>query len=182
MADAVMSRIHSSTTWSIVLSLLMIVAGLLAIGLPGVAGLAVTALIGWLLMFSGILHLVFAWRAGQASGVVWEILLGVVYGAMAIYLLARPAMGLASLTLALAFYLFAEGVLELILSFRLRDAWAGTGWLVLDGIVTLILAAMIWSTWPFSTVWTIGTLLGVSMLFSGISRLMLTLSARRVTA
>jgi uncharacterized membrane protein HdeD (DUF308 family) len=84
--------------------------------------------------------------------------------------------GLASLTLALSTYLLAEGVLELILSFRLRPM-PGSGWLLFDGIVTLILGVMIWRTWPSSTEWVIGTLVGISMLFSEISRLMLSLTA-----
>ena len=100
---------------------------------------------------------------------------------MGAYLLLRPVAGLASLTLALAIYLFAEGVLELILSFRLRPM-PGSRWLLFDGIITLILAVMIWRTWPSSTEWVIGTLVGISMLFSGISRLMLCLAARSLVA
>lgn len=88
---------------------------------------------------------------------------------------------MAGLTLALAIYLFAESVLEFILGFQLRPR-QGSGWLFLDGIITLILAAMIWRTWPSSTAWALGTLVGVSMLFSGISRLMFTLAARKLVA
>jgi uncharacterized membrane protein HdeD (DUF308 family) len=56
----------------------------------------------------------------------------------------------------------------------------GSGWLLLDGIVTLILGVLIWRTWPSSTEWVIGTLVGISMLFSGASRLAISLAARRV--
>ena len=80
-----------------------------------------------------------------------------------------------------AIYLFVEGVLEFILWSQLRSV-AGKGWLLLDGIVTLILAAMIWSTWPSSAAWVIGTLVGISIFFSGISRLVLSLAARRLVA
>jgi uncharacterized membrane protein HdeD (DUF308 family) len=54
--------------------------------------------------------------------------------------------------------------------------------LLVDGIVTLVLAVMIWRTWPSSAVWVIGTLVGISMLFSGITRLMLSLAVRKITA
>ena len=181
MADSVTAGVHRAITWSIALSVLMIVAGLLAIGLPVVVGIAVTAVVGWLLIVSGALHLAFAWRTGRAGVVVWEILLGLAYGAIGFYLLARPVAGLASLTFAVAIYLFAEGVLEFILSFQLRPA-PGTGWLLVDGIITLVLAAMIWGTWPSSAAWVIGTLVGISMLFSGITRLMLALAVRRIVA
>jgi uncharacterized membrane protein HdeD (DUF308 family) len=66
------------------------------------------------------------------------------------------------------------------MSFQIRPT-AGSGWLLFDGIITLILGAMIWRTWPSSTEWVIGTLVGISMLFSGISRLMISLAARRAT-
>jgi uncharacterized membrane protein HdeD (DUF308 family) len=58
----------------------------------------------------------------------------------------------------------------------------GSGWLLFDGVVTLILALLIWRTWPSDTEWVIGTLVGISMLFSGISRLRLSLAARRALA
>lgn len=179
MANAMTVDAGQATTWSIVLSVLMIVAGVTAIGLPMIAGVAITALVAWLLIFNGVLHLAFAWRSGRVSAIVWEILLGIVYGGIGFYVLANPAAGLASLTLALAIYLLFEGVLEFALSFQLRPA-PGSGWLLIDGIVTLLLAVMIWSTWPSSAAWVVGTLVGISMLLSGVTRLMLTMAVRRV--
>jgi len=113
--------------------------------------------------------------------VLWEILLGFVYALAGLYLVANPVAGLASLTLVIAFYLLIEGILELVLSFRLRPAH-GSGWLLFDGVVTLVLAVMIWSTWPSSAVWVVGTLIGISMVFSGMTRLMLSLAVRRIVA
>lgn len=181
MANSITDDIQRGATWSIVLSVLMIVAGVLAIAAPAIAGVTVTAIVGWLLAFSGALHLVFAWRAGRAGAVVWEILLGVIYGAIGFYLVAHPLAGLASLALALAMYLLIEGVLELLLSFQIRPA-PGSGWLLVDGIITLVLAVMIWSTWPSSALWVVGTLIGISMLFSGLSRLVLSMHVRRLVA
>ena len=170
-----------SVGWSIGLSVLMILAGILAIAVPQVAGLTVSLLVGWLLLFSGAAHLVFAWYARGAGGILWELLLGILYLFIGGYVLTRPLAGLATLTLALAIYLFFEGVLELVLSFRLRPL-PGWGWLLFDGIITLILAVMIWRTWPSSSEWVIGTLVGISMLFSGISRLTISLAARSLVA
>ncbi len=181
MTNPIAGDIHQATTWSIVLSVLMIAAGVLAIFSPAIAGVAVTALFGWLLILSGILHLAYAWQAGRAGAVVWEILVGILYGGAGFYLLAHPVAGLASLTMVLAIYLVIEGVLEFILAFQLRPA-PGSGWLLFDGIVTLALAAMIGSAWPISSVWAVGTLVGVSMFFSGISRLMTSVAVRRAVA
>jgi uncharacterized membrane protein HdeD (DUF308 family) len=181
MANLLAADVRRAATWSIVLSVLMMVAGVLAIGIPMIAGVAVTVIVGWLLLFSGLFHLAFAWRAGTPGAVLWQILLGLLYGAIGFYVIASPVAGLAGLTLAIALYLVMEAVLELVLWSRLRPI-VGSGWLLLDGIITLVLAVMIWSTWPSSAVWVIGTLIGISMLFSGITRLMLSLAARRILA
>ena len=170
-----------SVGWSIALSILMLLAGILAIVLPPVAGIAVLLLVAWLLMFSGAAHLVFAWHTRTTGGFIWELLVGILYIFVGVYALLHPAAGLASLTLVLAIYLFAEGVLEFILSFRLRPM-PGSNWLLFDGIITLILAILIWRTWPSSTEWVIGTLVGISMIFSGVSRLLISLTARRLLA
>lgn len=171
--------VHRSVNWSIALSILLIIAGFIALVLPMISGLGVTLFLGWLLIISGVTHLIFAWKVHTTKRVLWEVLLGIVYLFAGIYLIVHPVAGLLSLTLVLAFYLFFEGILELILAFKLRPH-SGWGWTLFDGIITLILAFMIWRTWPYSTVWAIGTLVGISMLFSGFSRLMLSLAARRV--
>jgi uncharacterized membrane protein HdeD (DUF308 family) len=180
-ATSVGTIVKKSVGWSIGLSVLLIVAGLVAIAAPQLAGIAVSVFVGWVLVFSGAIHLVFAWHLRSTGGVLWELLVGIVYICIGVYLLRQPVAGLATLTLAIAIYLFAEGVLELILAFGMRPM-AGWGWLLFDAIITLILAVLIWRTWPSSTEWVIGTLVGISMLFSGISRLMLSLAARSLVA
>ena len=170
-------EVRHITGWSLTVSVLMILAGILAIGLPVAAGIAVNILVAWLLVFCGVAHLVFGWHIREIGGIIWEMLLGALYIGIGAYLLTHPVAGLVTLTLALAIYLFAEGVLELVLSFQVRPR-QGWGWLLLDGIVTLFLAMMIWRTWPASTEWVIGTLVGISMIFSGATRLMLSIAAR----
>jgi uncharacterized membrane protein HdeD (DUF308 family) len=173
--------VKKSVGWSIGLSVLMIMTGILAIASPLAAGIAVNVLIAWLLVFSGCVHLVFAWYTRTSGGLLWESLIGILYIFIGAYLLMHPVAGLMSLTIALAIYLTLEAILEFVLGFTLRRL-PGTGWLLFDGIITLILAVMIWRTWTTSSEWVIGTLVGISMLFSGTSRLMLSLAARSVTS
>jgi uncharacterized membrane protein HdeD (DUF308 family) len=157
-------------TWSVVLSVLMIAAGIAAIAAPSFAGVAMTAVVGWLLIVSGLMHAAFAWRSPTSGAMAGEVVLGVLYGAIGLYVITHPVVGLASLTLSLASYLLIEAVVEFVLAFQHRPA---AGWLVVDGVVTLALAVLIWSTWPFNSGWVVGTFVGISMLFSGFSRLML---------
>jgi len=178
MLSELTGDVKSASTWSIVLSILMIAAGVLAIGVPGIAGVAVTMIVGWMLIFSGLLHLALAFSGGQPRAVIGEILLALLYGFIGYYLLSRPGVGLAALTAAITVYLFLEGILEFVLSYMLRPL-PGAGWLLLDGIVTLALAVFVVSTWSSSQSWLLGTLVGISMLFSGVTRLMLSVAVRR---
>jgi uncharacterized membrane protein HdeD (DUF308 family) len=171
--------VRKSIGWSIVLSVLMILAGILAIVIPPAAGIAVTLLFGWLLIFSGVAHWVFGWQTRSTGGLILELLLGAVYVAAGAYLLWKPVTGMVTLTLALAIYLFVESIIEFVLAVRLRPM-AGSGWLFVDAIVTLVLAVIIWRTWPANAGWVLGILVGISMLFSGVARLMLSLAARRL--
>jgi uncharacterized membrane protein HdeD (DUF308 family) len=173
--------VKKSVGLSIGLSVLLIVAGILAIASPMAAGIAVNLVVAWLLVFSGCTHLVFSWYTRSAGGFLWELLVGILYVGIGVYLLMHPVAGLESLTLALAIYLLIEAILEFVLGFALRP-FPGSGWLLFDGVITLILSVMIWRAWPSSSAWAIGILVGVSMLFSGISRLSLSLAARTVTS
>lgn len=71
--------VKKSVGWSIALSLLMILAGVLAIGSPMAAGIAINVLVAWLLVFSAGAHLVFAWFRRSAGGFLWELLVGILY-------------------------------------------------------------------------------------------------------
>ena len=173
--------LRKPSAWSIVLSVFLIATGMLALFAPAIAGVAATLVFGWLLIISGVLHLVFAWRAARARTVIWELLIGLVYGAIGVYLLAQPTLGLEALTLAIAIYLVFEGALEFVISFFLRG-FSGSGWLLFDGVITLLLAALIGFGWPASSAWAVGVLVAVSMLFSGVVRLMLSMAERRIAA
>jgi uncharacterized membrane protein HdeD (DUF308 family) len=170
-----------SVGWAIALSVLLILAGILAIVIPPAAGIGVAIVVAWLVLLGGIAHLAIAWHIRSTGGMIWELLVGLLYLAVAVYMLLWPVAGLASLTLLLAAYLFGRGILELILGFRIRHM-SGSGWLYFDGIIALILGTMIGLSWPSSSEWAIGTLIGISMLFAGINRLPMALAARKLVA
>ena len=108
-----------SAGWAIALSILLILAGILAIVVPPVAGIGVAIVVAWLVLLGGFAHLVIAWHIRSTGGLLWELLVGLLYLAIAIYMLVWPVAGLASLTLLLG-NLFAKGIIVLILAYRIR--------------------------------------------------------------
>ena len=111
---------------------------------------------------------------------IWKLLLGLAYLFFGAYLIMHPVLGVASLTLVLASLFLIEGILDIILFFKMR-AVGGSSWVLVDGIVTLLLGLMIYVQWPSSSAWAIGILVGVSMISSGATRVMLSLTVRKVT-
>jgi uncharacterized membrane protein HdeD (DUF308 family) len=171
--------IRQASGWSIVWGVALVIFGALAIGSPFVAAVAVSVFISWIIIFAGIVHLVLALHAHRAGSLVWKLLVGLAYVVIGMYLLWHPVLGVAALTLLLAGLFLFEGALNIILFFQLRSL-QGAPWILFDGIVTLILAMLIYLQWPSSSMWAIGTLVGISMIFSGITRVMLSLAVRKV--
>lgn len=169
---------HAST-WSIVWGILLIVFGTLAIGSPFLAAVAVNGIIAWLIVFSGVVHIVLAFHSHGAGSVIWKLLVGVAYVLFGGYLILHPLMGVASLTLLLASLFLIEGVLNIVLFFQMR-ALHGSAWMLIDGIITLLLGLLIYVQWPSSSAWAIGLLVGVSLIMSGVSRVMLSLAVRKI--
>ena len=166
-----------ASAWSIIWGILMFICGLIAIALPLISSIGIVILLAWVILFAGLSHLVFAFHSRGVGSVLWQILLAVLYVVAGIYLLIHPVLGVVSLTLVLAVFLVLEGIVEIALYFGLRGV-QHSGWVLLDGIITLILGILIWRQWPSSSVWVIGTLIGISLIFSGISRVMLSLAVR----
>jgi uncharacterized membrane protein HdeD (DUF308 family) len=172
--------VRSASTLSILWGISLIILGMLAVGSPFIAAVAVNVVIAWLIVFAGAVHLTVAFHTREAGSLIWRLLVGLAYVFFGVYLIARPALGVASLTLVLASLFLVEGVLNIVLFFRVRSS-QGSSWVLLDGIITLLLGLMIYTQWPSSSVWAIGTLVGVSMIISGITRLMLSLAVRKAT-
>jgi len=173
--------VKRTSGWLIAMAVVFIVLGAIAIVEPGVAGLAVAILVGWLLIFGGATHLITSFSGGGAGRVIWQVILGIIYIVGGVYFLLHPLLGLGTLTLLLAGIILAEAVLEFVAYFR-RRAESGSAWLLVNGLITLLLGGLIWFHWPSSSVWAIGTLVGVNLLMTGFSRLMLGMAARRLAS
>jgi uncharacterized membrane protein HdeD (DUF308 family) len=171
---------HASTV-SIAWGVLLIVLGAAAVASPFLAAVAVNVAVAWLIVLAGVVHLVLAFRAHGAGSMIWKLLVGVAYVCFGGYLIARPVLGVASLTLLLASLFLIEGVLDIVLFVKMRPI-RGSSWVLLDGIVSLLLGLMIYMQWPSSAAWAIGTLVGVSLIFSGVARVMMSMAVRNVTS
>jgi len=159
----------------------LLICGILTISLPLASAIGVVIVLGWILLFAGIAHVVFALQRHSIGRVLWQVLVAIIYGMTGIYMLIHPFLGVLSLSLVLATFLLLEGAFELAFYFDIRRL-RHTGWVLFDGIITMILGALIWAQWPSSSLWVVGTLVGISLIFSGVSRFMLSFTSRHAGA
>jgi uncharacterized membrane protein HdeD (DUF308 family) len=181
MAQNSSSLVRRASTLTILWGVSLICLGMFAVAAPLMAAVAVNALIAWLIIFAGVVHLVVAFHSREAGSVIWRLLVGLAYICFGGYVIARPALGVASLTLLLASLFLVEGIFNIVLFFRAPTSLRSS-WFLVDGIVTLLLGLMIYMQWPSSSAWAIGTLVGVSLIFSGVTRVMVALTVRKTAA
>ncbi|HXZ78794.1 MAG TPA: DUF308 domain-containing protein [Terriglobales bacterium] len=177
MSSSPVGLVKRATGWSIAWSVLLIIAGILSIALPLESAIAVNIILAWLIIVGGVAHLIYAFHSKGAGAFIWKLLVGLLYIVGGAYLLTHPLIGILSLTLVLAAIFFVEGIFEVVGYFNLRGV-AGSGWMLFDGIVTIILACLIWAHWPSTSAWVIGTLVGISLIVSGVTRLMVSTAVR----
>lgn len=146
--------------------------GILAVVVPGIATLSTELFIGWLLVFGGCVQLFRAIKGYQAPGFVGSLLSGILYLVFGLLLVFYPIQGIITLTLLLTFFFIAEGIAKIILGFQLKP-FSRWGWFILNGLLALVIAYIIWAGWPGTAFWVIGLLVGINMIFFGLSLIFL---------
>jgi len=171
MADAAIPDTRKTGTWVIVWGVVLIVAGIMAIMQPPIAALAVELLLGWLLVFAGIVQIVYAIQERGKDGFSLKILSAILVFLLGVFLLMRPLLGIASIALLIGAFMLASGVSNVMLALKLKPR-QGWGWVLFDGILSIVIALLIATGWPQSSIGFIGVLVGIVMIYGGLWRIM----------
>jgi len=172
VADATAPDVRKAGGWVIVWGVLLIVAGVLAILSPPIAALAADLLLGWLFVFAGMVQIVYAFQQRGQDGFGLKVLSGLLALVLGIFLLIRPIAGIASIALLIGAFMLASGVSSVMLAFKLKPK-AGWGWVLFDGILSIVIALLIAMGWPQSSIGFVGILVGVVMIYGGVWRIVL---------
>ncbi len=164
--------------WFLALGILLVVAGVAAIAFPLVSTIAAKISIGWIFLAAGLVIIIHAFSIQRWGGFLMELLLGVLYLIAGGWLAFFPFTGIITLTIVLAALFLFEGVVEVIMAVRAR-AHEGWVWLLLSGLVAVAVGVLIAAELPSSAAWAIGLLVGVNLLSTGISFIVLAMAGRR---
>jgi uncharacterized membrane protein HdeD (DUF308 family) len=168
-------RIKQNAGLATGMGVLVLVAGILALSTPAVAGLSVAMLVGFMLIMGGVGQLYFAYESGSG---IWAYIAAALTVLAGGFLAFNPAVAATTLSIFLLVYFLASGVVEVLLALKMKpiDGWV---WTLITGLLSIVLGVMIWSQFPFSGLVAIGVLLGLKLCFSGLMLIMLGTGARR---
>ena len=173
-----LEAIRAHWAWFLTLGIILIVVGTIAVGMPFVASLATAVTFGALLFVGGVAQLVGAFWTRDWSGFFLSLLMGILYLVLGLFFLRDPGEGLLAMTLLLACVLMVGGLFRIIGSLMYRfPHW---GWTLVGGIINLVLGVMIWQQWPVSGLWVIGLFVGIDLIFTGWTWVMLALAVKKV--
>jgi uncharacterized membrane protein HdeD (DUF308 family) len=159
--------------------IVLLILGILAIVVPLVATIAVTVLIGWLLLISGVVGLIATFRSRGAPGFWWSLISALIGIAAGVVLLGWPLSGALSLTMILTVFLVLEGVVSILYALEHRRELSGRwGVMLFSGVIDLFLAGIIFEGLPGTAVWAIGLLVGINLVFGGSALIAMALHAR----
>jgi uncharacterized membrane protein HdeD (DUF308 family) len=164
--------------WLLAFGILSIILGTVGMGMTFGLTLVSVVFFGALLIVGGTFQLVDAFKCQGWKGALWHILIALLYIAGGLLIVIDPVLASGTLTLALAGVLIAVGVSRVIMSLQHRGQ-NGWGWLVLSGLISIALGAMIIAKWPMSGMWVIGLFVAIELIFNGWAYLFVALAARR---
>jgi uncharacterized membrane protein HdeD (DUF308 family) len=161
-----------ASRWVLILGIVMIIAGVLAVFAPGPAALATSLFFAAMFILGGAAQIAHAVATRTHDGFGWKLLSGIAMGALGVLFAVFPVAGIASLALLVGALLLANGVCSVMLAFRLRPkkAW---GWVLFDGALSIVLAALIAIGWPATSIPIIGLLTGFVLISGGVWRIVL---------
>src|SRR6185312_2275617 len=183
LAATVNESLRRHWGWYLVEGIVLVALGVGAVLIPVIATLAVTLVLGWILLMSGVIGLITTFRATGAPGFSWSLISGILGVIVGLLLLGWPFRGTLSLTAVLIAFLLIEGIATILYALEHRRGLFGRwGWLFASGIVDVILAVILVISLPGAALWALGLLVGINLIFGGWALIIMALFARGATS
>jgi uncharacterized membrane protein HdeD (DUF308 family) len=155
--------------------IIFLILGILAVAAPFIFTIAFELMIGWLFVIGGIVLGYRAFTAKATPGFAFALVSSILYVIVGLLLLFYPLKGVLTLTFLLALFYFLEGVAQIVYATFIKEV-ANWGWLLVSGVLAILISFIIWSGWPSTAFWVLGLLVGINLIFYGVSRIFLATS------
>ncbi|MET0667626.1 HdeD family acid-resistance protein [Methyloceanibacter sp.] len=181
MREAMRETVRKYSVWYLLQGGLMVVAGVLALLYPFFASTAIVVLLGWLLIFAGVVQGIGLIGAGNVPHYWLQLISAALAIVIGLLLLRQPDSGLLIITVLLLLYFLVEGLSKVIFALTIRP-FPHWGWVLLSGIVGILLAVYLWANLPVDSAWVLGVLLGILLIAEGAALTYLAWRVRSATA
>jgi uncharacterized membrane protein HdeD (DUF308 family) len=173
--------VHSRWKFFLLKGVLVVVFGLLAVALPSISTLGIEQLVGWLFIVAGFLGTARVVRADHLPESWWPLLSRVIAMALGVLLVRSPTQGAITLTILMMVLCAIRGVVIIFAALRSRANPRHRTWPLVEGLVTLMFAYLMWEGWPDTASRVIGLCVGISMIYLGTSLIFTVIAARSRT-
>jgi membrane protein HdeD len=155
------------TGWDVVLGILIAVAGVIVLGHVVVASVVSILFVGWMALIAGVVLFVSAIVGWADAARRWELVSAVVLFLLGLGFVRNPGAGLLVLTLLAGSLFLVGGIVRIVGAFQ--EMGNARALLLLNGLVSVLLGGLVLFQWPVSALWFLGTMLGIEMIFDGIT-------------
>src|SRR5690625_2865004 len=171
-------QLASKWGWFVGLGIILLILGVNASLHVLMAAVVSVWFVGLMMIVGGVAQLVHAWRTRPwANFVLWS-LSGLLYLFGGFVAFSNPELGAVFLTLLLGASLIGLGALRLWIWFNNR-AQSGWRWLAFSGLISVLAGLPIAWGWPENSMFIMGMLLAIDILFQGWGLLFLGLALRQ---
>ncbi|MGB8684158.1 MAG: HdeD family acid-resistance protein [Candidatus Binatus sp.] len=167
-------EVRAHRGWFLFMGVALIIFGTIAIGSAEIMTMVSVMLLGWILIFAGIFEVVHGFARRAWGGFFINLAGGLLYAVTGLLMVSHPGLAAVTLTFMIAMLLIVAGTFRIIVAFS--TPIHHRGWLILNGVISLILGFCIMDSWPVSGLWVIGLFIGIDMIFDGWTEVMLALS------
>ena len=182
MTTDIENKVRANWGWLMFMGIILTILGFVGLYMTGMLTLASMFYIGIMLLVAGILMLIDAFRAEGWKAKIWAILLALIYAFSGCVMIVNPAASAIWFTLFIAVFLLASGVARIIIGFTVRKEVGSWAWTVFGGVISIILAVLIYNAWPISGLWVVGMYVAIEMILQGASMISIAIAAKRLEA
>jgi len=158
--------IRRSWGWFVAVGILFVLLGIAGLVFVGIATLVSVLFVGWAFVIAGLAEIANTIFRKGWSGFWLDLIVGIVTLMAGLFIVIQPLVGAKVLTIFIGVMFLIGGIFRLAAGIAMKNPYSG--WFIVHGIVSLILAMLILAEWPYSSMWVIGTLVSIELLFDGL--------------
>ena len=177
VTDSELADAHARWGWFVLLGIGLVILGLVALSNILLATAASVLVVGAVMAVGGMAEIVHAFTVTSWSGFFFWLLSGLLYAIAGVIAFTNPFLAAMALTLIFAVSLLVSGVSRIVGGFRIRPE-SGWAWIVASGVLTALVGLLLTIGWPLNTLWLLGLVLGIDLIFQGVSSIAFGFSAK----